>query len=114
KLTPALFNLYIDGWMPEKFSIVGVARSEYSNEKYREHLLEGIQQFSRRKNQEDGKWEGFSKNISYAKLDVSDASAYSPIHDCIKNKEKEFGTNLVIIFYMAVAPQLVPVIAKNL
>jgi glucose-6-phosphate 1-dehydrogenase len=114
KLTPALFNLYIDGRMPEKFTIVGIARSEFSDEKYRQHLLEGIQQFSRRKDKEDGKWNEFAKNISYLKFDVADASAYSKIHDCILAKEKEFGTKPIVIFYMAVAPQLVPVIAKNL
>jgi glucose-6-phosphate 1-dehydrogenase len=114
KLTPALFNLYIDGWMPEKFAIIGIARTEFNDEKYRQHLLEGIQQFSRRKDKEDGKWAAFEKCISYLKLDVADAASYSRIHDCISAKEKEFGSKLIVIFYMAVAPQLVPVIAKNL
>ena len=113
KLTPALFNLFIDGWMPDKYAIVGVARSEYTDDDYRKHLFEGIQQFSRRKDQ-GGQWEGFAKNISYAKMDVSDGSTYGVIADCIKSKEKEFGTAPIVIFYMEVAPQLVPVIEKNL
>jgi glucose-6-phosphate 1-dehydrogenase len=100
--------------MPDKFTIVGIARTDYTDEKYRQHLLEGIQQFSRRKDKQDGKWTTFVKNISYLKLDVSDATTYSKIHDCILAKEKEFGTRPIVIFYMAVAPQLVPVIAKNL
>ena len=43
KLSPALYNLFIDKWMPEKFGIVGIGRSEYSDDKYRERLLEGIE-----------------------------------------------------------------------
>jgi len=113
KLTPALFNLFIDGWMPDKYAVVGIARSDYSDDDYRKHLLEGIQEFSRRKDQ-GGQWDGFAKNISYLKLDVSNPSGYGAIADCIKSKEKEFGTTPTVIFYMAVAPQLVPVIAKNL
>ena len=35
KLTPALYNLFLDEWMPEKFGIVGIGRSEYSDDKYR-------------------------------------------------------------------------------
>ncbi len=35
KLSPALYNLFIDDWMPEKFSVIGIGRSEYSDEKYR-------------------------------------------------------------------------------
>jgi len=114
KLTPALFNLYIDEWMPEQFHIVGIGRSEYTNEKYRAHLLEGIQQFSRRKDKQDGKWTEFEKSILYLQFDVADAAAYTKLRECIDAKEKEFGTPPIIIFYMAVAPQLVPVIAQNL
>ncbi len=114
KLTPALFNLYIDDWMPDQFSIVGIGRSEFTDEKYRAHLLEGIQLFSRRKDKQDGKWAAFEKNILYLQLDVSDASVYKKLHECIAAKEKEFGTTPIVIFYMAVAPQLVPVIAQNL
>src|SRR2546430_1287011 len=32
KLTPALYNLFMDGLMPEKFNIVGIARSEYAGD----------------------------------------------------------------------------------
>ena len=32
KLTPALFNLFLDGAMPEKFNITGIARTEFDDE----------------------------------------------------------------------------------
>jgi glucose-6-phosphate 1-dehydrogenase len=114
KLAPALFNLYIDGRMPEKFAIIGVARTDNTEKDFRLHLLEGIQKFSRRKDQQDGKWEAFANYISYLKLDVTNPSGYSAISDIIAAKEKEFGTQPNVIFYMAVAPQLLPAIAKNL
>ena len=47
KLIPALFNLYLDGWMPEKFAVVGMGRTLYSNEQFRGLLLEDINKFSR-------------------------------------------------------------------
>ncbi|WP_262915549.1 hypothetical protein [Niabella ginsengisoli] len=49
KLTPALFNLSIDGLMPEKFAIIGTGRTDYSADKFRAHLFDGIKEFSRRK-----------------------------------------------------------------
>lgn len=114
KLTPALFNLFIDGWMPEKFSIIGIARTDYSEEAYEQHLLEGINNFSRRKDN-NGKWKDFAENhSSYISMDVGDAKAYEKISETVKQKEQEFGEHPNIIFYMAVAPQLVPVIVKNL
>ena len=65
KLSPALYNLFIDDWMPEKFGIVGIGRSPYNDEDYRVRLLNGIKQFSRRKGEADGQWDEFSKHVSY-------------------------------------------------
>ena len=63
KLNPALYNLFLDNAMPDHFSIVGIARTEYSDAEYKKHLKEGIDNFSRIKDT-DGKWDAFSKNIS--------------------------------------------------
>ena len=112
KLTPALFNLFLDGLMPEKFTIAGLARTEYAGDEYIKHLQDGIQNFSRRK--DDEKWNDFSSHIKYIKLDVADVKGYEQVVALVEAKKKEFGVQPVIIFYMAVAPQLVPAIVKNL
>src|ERR1700724_1235651 len=72
KLTPALYNLFLDEYMPEKFTIYGIGRSEYTDENYRNHLLEGIQKFSRRKGEPDGHWKEFSQQVFYLQMDVTD------------------------------------------
>jgi glucose-6-phosphate 1-dehydrogenase len=114
KLSPALINLFIDKWMPEKFAIVGIGRTSYSNEKYRARLLEGVQQFSRRKGEQNGKWQDFSQHISYLEMDAEKEEEYQKIAEIVKTKEMEFGEHPNVIFYMAVAPQLVPDIVKKL
>jgi glucose-6-phosphate 1-dehydrogenase len=114
KLSPALYNLFIDGWMPEQFGIVGIGRSDYSDDKFRERLLEGIKQFSRRKGQENPHWEEFSKKVTYLKMDAEKDTEYQKIAEIVKTKEQEFAVHPNVIFYMAVAPQLVPDIAKKL
>lgn len=114
KLSPALYNLFIDEWMPEKFHIVGIGRTNYSDEKYRDHLFEGIQQFSRRKDEKNGKWEAFSKHVSYLAMDAGNEADYAKIAEIVKEKEQEYGEHPNVIFYLAVAPQLVPGIAQKL
>ncbi len=114
KLSPALFNLFIDNWMPEKFSIIGIGRSKYSDVDYRVRLLDGIKQFSRRKEFADAQWQDFSKQVSYLKMDAEKDEKYTGITEIIQKKETEFGEHPTIIFYMAVAPQLVPDIARKL
>jgi glucose-6-phosphate 1-dehydrogenase len=114
KLTPALFNLYIDGWLPDRFSVCGVGRSDFTSENYRNHLHEGVQRFSRRQDKADGKWEAFSNQTDYISMDLTDEKEYDVLTKYIIRKESEFGVHPNVIFYMAVAPQLVPSIARNL
>jgi len=114
KLSPALYNLYIDEWMPEKFGIVGIGRTPFTDENYRAKLLDGIKQFSRRKDEQNGKWQDFSQHISYLQMDAEKDEEYKKIAEIVKTKEQEFGEHPNVIFYMAVAPQLVPDIAKRL
>ncbi|MBW7892726.1 MAG: glucose-6-phosphate dehydrogenase [Chitinophagaceae bacterium] len=114
KLTPALYNLFLDGWMPEKFDIVGIGRSDYHDDSYRNHLLEGIKKFSRRPGEENGDWKNFAAHIHYLSMDAEDAAAYSKISDIVKEKEAAYGEHPNVIFYLAVMPQLVPDIAAKL
>ncbi|HVY75746.1 MAG TPA: glucose-6-phosphate dehydrogenase [Puia sp.] len=114
KLSPALYNLFIDGYMPEKFSVIGIGRSDYSDENYRLRLLDGIKQFSRRKNVDDKQWQAFAQEVFYLRMDAEKEEDYPLISNFIAKKEQEFGAHPNIIFYMAVAPQLVPDIAKKL
>lgn len=114
KLTPALYNLFLDEWMPEQFAIAGIGRSAYTDEAYSNHLLEGISKFSRRKGEQNGHWKDFSQHVTYLQMDGEDAKAYSAITDLVKKKEQEWGVHPNVIFYLAVAPQLVPGIAQKL
>ncbi len=114
KLSPALYNLFIDGWMPEKFAIAGTGRTAYTDEKYREHLFDGIQEFSRRKGESNGHWKEFSQQVSYLQMDAENDNAYDKITDFVNKYEAEWKLHPNVIFYLAVAPQLVPDIAKQL
>ena len=114
KLSPALYNLFIDEWMPEQFDIVGIGRSAFTDDAYRAKLLDGINQFSRRKEEQNGKWVAFSQHISYLQMDAENEEEYKKIAEIVKTKEQQYGAHPNVIFYMAVAPQLVPDIAKKL
>lgn len=114
KLTPALYNLFLDGWLPEQFAIAGIGRSAYDNANYRERLLDGVTQFSRRKGQQNGHWEEFSQHVQYLQMDAENPDAYVAISDLVEAKKQEWGVTPNVLFYLAVAPQLVPGIAQKL
>ena len=73
--------------MPENFSIVGIARSEYADGEYKKHLKEGIDNFSRKKRC-NGEWEEFSKHISYMQMDVTDEAHYERLQKLAKEKKQ--------------------------
>ena len=114
KITPALFNLFLDGWLPEQFAIIGTGRTKLTDIEYRALLLEGINAFSRRGKADDQQWAAFSEHITYQVSDVKDAATYASFSDKIKAQEEAWKTEAQIIYYLAVAPQFFPIIAENI
>lgn len=114
KISPALFNLFLDGWMPDKFAIVGVGKSPSPHEEYRAKLLDGINQFSRSGKAPVDKWALFSKQVFYESVDLNDYSTYNVFCKYITEYEKEWNAKPYVIHYFAVAPLLFPVIASNI
>ena len=39
KLMPALYSLYKDNRLPEEFSILGIGRTDYADDTYRDYIL---------------------------------------------------------------------------
>ncbi len=114
KLTPALYNLFVDGLLSDEFLIVGIGRTEYSDAKFRSHLLEGIKEFSRRKDDGNGSWKKFSEHITYLQLDVAKPEDFQQISRITKDCEAKWGIQASVLYYLSVAPQLVPQIATHL
>src|ERR1700743_3356020 len=76
KIMPALYNLFLDGWMPEKFSIIGTGRTHLSDEQFRNNMLEDINQFSRSGKADKDKWATFEANVFFQVSDIKDAETY--------------------------------------
>ncbi|MBK5269457.1 MAG: glucose-6-phosphate dehydrogenase [Bacteroidia bacterium] len=115
KLMPALYNLYLDNFLPEKFVIIGVGRTFFaSDDAYRKKILEGVQEFSRRKDEIVKQWENFASQVSYHLYDLKSDEAYRKIASWINERAREWDVKPNIIFYLALAPKLVPGIAQKL
>ena len=69
KLVPALFNLSCKGRLPQKLAIVGFARSDYSDDKFRELMWEGIREFGEPEVRSND-WERFAGRLFYVRGDV--------------------------------------------
>ena len=47
-LIPALYNLGAGGLLPDAFSVIGVARKDFSNDAFRAHMEKGLREFATR------------------------------------------------------------------
>jgi len=114
KLAPALYNLYLEGWLPEQFALIGTGRTKLSDEEFQGRMLADINEFSRTGKVADDKWAGFGPHVRYQAADVQNADTYRDFAKLIKGYEKEWKTPANVIYYLAVAPNFFPIIAENL
>ena len=60
KLIPALYNLALEKRLPERFAVVGYARSEMTHEDFREKMREAVGAFSRTGLKDEAVWQQFA------------------------------------------------------
>ena len=113
KLFPALYNLFLDGKMPDSISIIGLGRKNYSDEQFQSKVEESLQTYSRRTVQNSGLQEFLTK-FRYCVFDATDKESYQSLYTLIKSRETELDIPENRLFYLSVAPKLIDVISANL
>jgi glucose-6-phosphate 1-dehydrogenase len=76
KLLPALCNLALEHRLPERFAVVGCARSEMSHEEFRNKMREAVSQFSRTGLKDESIWQQFAANLYYVQGDYDRPDGY--------------------------------------
>jgi len=114
KLIPALYNLYLSGWMPEKFEVIGTSSREMNDVKFREHLRDGVNQSSRRGKVKDEDWKNFAQCLHIINMDLTDVKAYKNLAKMLSAREKKWGSKANRIFYLALPPIMIETVARHL
>jgi glucose-6-phosphate 1-dehydrogenase len=113
KLLPALYNLAHEGALPERFELIGVARSEQSHDDYREMARESIERFSRRKPDADV-LASLLSDVRYVSGSFDSEDVYSDLDKTLREFDDQAGQPLNRVFYLSTAPSFFPVIAEKL
>ena len=114
KLVPALFDLSKDRSMPADFSVIAVDRVDLGDEKLRQRLHSGVNQFSRFGKAQAAAWNQFARHIHYQQGDFKKLPTYAALDAQCARLEKEWGAKAHRIFYMATPPSLFGEIPKFL
>ncbi|HEV3128245.1 MAG TPA: glucose-6-phosphate dehydrogenase [Solirubrobacteraceae bacterium] len=113
KLLPALYNLAHEGFLPERFDVVGVARRDESDDYFRQLARESIERFSRRQ-PDPAVLDGLLANLRYVAGTFDEDRVYSQIGQVLSDFDQQAGYTLNRLFYVATAPEYFPVISSKL
>jgi glucose-6-phosphate 1-dehydrogenase len=111
KLIPAVFNLFKTKLLPEQFCILGVSRTEYSDEQY---VKKAIFENNHLKTADKSDLEFFSKKVFYQALETTDPSSYQNLKVRLEELDKKMNTGGNIIFYLSTPPSMYEVITSGL
>jgi glucose-6-phosphate 1-dehydrogenase len=110
KLIPALFALDRQNKLPEKLTVLGIARTPMSDDQWRDKLSEAGKKVD--KEWDAKRWPAFAKRLHYHAGDGADPAAYADlsarIHSLAEEKRiARSGGAPNILFYLSVGPDLV-------
>jgi glucose-6-phosphate 1-dehydrogenase len=114
KLVPALWSLFQSRVLPEPFAVIGVSRSEMSNEVFRERMREGVTDFARVQPPSARVWDRFAQALFYYTGDPADPALYPGLGNFIKHVEQDRGTSGNRLFYLSTPPSLYSPIVTRL
>jgi len=106
KLIPALYNLLLDNLLPQRYAIVGIGRRKMDDERFRAHLKDGMDQFSRRGQVDEALWQDFAAQLSYVSEDVSSPESGAALNQRLIELDTAWGVRANRIFYLAIPPYM--------
>ncbi len=110
-LVPDLYGLHLEGLLPKNFTILGVSRTAFTDEAFRDALREAGAEWTRAP--ERGPWEAFAAGIFYHSADLENPAGYPGLRERIRSLCAARGIPGNLVFYAAVAPRhYAPLVAK--
>ena len=111
KLIPALHSLDCESRLAPEMKVLGVSRTPLSDEQFRAQLRQGVAKFGRL---ETLAWEEFSQRLFYMPGGYDDPQTYRHLAACLDEWDHRNGTVGNRLFYLAIPPELYPVVVCHL
>lgn len=103
KLIPSIYQLKLEQRLPPEITVVGVARRDWSDDFFREHLRKGVEEFGGGI-QSDALWEEFAQGLYYCSGNMDDPAAYEKLNALLSDLDQKRQTRGNRVFYLAVSP----------
>ncbi len=112
-VVPALYNLAATNLLPEKFCLVGVARTAMSNDELTDSLMKGLHEFATRP-VDDAIARRLLGCVTCIEADPSDPASFDRMSEQLDKLETSTQTGGNRLFYLATPPSAFQPISKEL
>lgn len=106
KLLPALFHLWVEGYLSDRSPIVGVARREKTDESFRNEMFEAVKQQARHGSVTAEQWKKFAQRLHYRQVDLANSDDFARLETDLSAMEQASGVVGKRVVYLATAPEL--------
>ena len=110
KLVPALASLHRKGRFPEGCQVLGVSRTPYTDQQFRDQLEEF--QAKNTKSFDKAAWGKFAENLHYVSADVTKPGGIDPVREWFDQREGSEGGRR--LYYLSISPELYPQVSNSL
>ncbi len=105
KLLPAIFDLYHQEYLPENFVVLGVSRTRWTDEQFRDDVF-FHSEFMKLDEVPDEVKTSFGDRLFYQAIDTNSMEDYRMVKDRLDSLDTQFQTAGNAIFYLSTPPVL--------
>ena len=113
KLIPALYDLACIGCTNPTFHVLGIGRTQLTDEEFQERLHEGAAKSKDARDYSEDGWQEFAKRLHYLVGDANQAEFYPDLKRKIEEMQAQ-GASSNILFYVSTPASLAPPIVEGL
>ncbi|MFC1467852.1 glucose-6-phosphate dehydrogenase [Verrucomicrobiota bacterium] len=106
KIVPALYSLYIRDLLPERFSIIGFARRDYTSPAFQEMMQEALQEFAAEYDASSAA--AFVEHITYFRGNLDSPDSYRELKQVLGGHPEN------LLFYLSTNPDFFEVVVNEL
>jgi glucose-6-phosphate 1-dehydrogenase len=113
KLLPAVYALAFRRLLPEQFAVVGVARTEASDDDFRAQMRDAVERFARDEFRQEV-WDGLAAGMRYVATSFADEGGQDRVREVLTELDETRGTRGNRLFYLAIPPDVFPKVVEEL
>jgi glucose-6-phosphate 1-dehydrogenase len=113
KLFPALYSLAFRKLLPSRFAVLGVARTEETDDEFTARMKEAVQQHGRDEFRDDV-WDSLAQGMHYVATDFADESGENAVAEKLTEVDHQHGLEGNRVYYLAIPPSVFPTVVGAL